>query len=361
MNLKSIEKNFFSSFFIESLSKQLRKVFINKINSKNIVILSTHRIGDSVLTIPAIESIQKFFSDYTIIIVCFENAQFIYNYYFNGRIQVFPIHALNSWVSKRFPSIELIRKIRKFSPEILFDLTTCLYSYLFALTVGAKQNIGMNKENLKSVYDLFVVKRNSPHLMDMYLDVAKLVIPPDEMVESKQFQPQINRNGVILINTLAGWDAKEWGLMNFINVALELKKRYHVKFIHQKNSMDSTIIEKYGFVNIETDTIEELVCNLQECSIFIGNDSGPIHIANMLGKPTYSIYGPTNPDFSMPFGSHHRYIRKSLKCTPFVEKYCFLDGGHKCKTRECLKQLTSEEVLNDLKAFLNYLEIRSNN
>jgi len=47
-------------------------------------------------------------------------------------------------------------------------------------------------------------------------------------------------------------------------------------------------------------------------SLFIGNDSGPVNIANFLGRPTFTIYGATNPDYASTFQNHQIHIQKNL-------------------------------------------------
>lgn len=41
---------------------------------------------------------------------------------------------------------------------------------------------------------------------------------------------------------------------------------------------------------------------------FVGNDSGPTHLAAMLGVPTVAVFGPTDPSARVPVGQHVRVV-----------------------------------------------------
>ena len=106
-----------------------------------------------------------------------------------------------------------------------------------------------------------------------------------------------------------------------------------------------------------TDTVEDMIQKIKECSLFISNDSGPVYIASLLGRPTFTIYGPTNPEYSFPFGENHRFIWKQLKCSAENDKFCFTLGGINCPSNECMILLTEEDVLESIENFLEELGV----
>jgi ADP-heptose:LPS heptosyltransferase len=109
-----------------------------------------------------------------------------------------------------------------------------------------------------------------------------------------------------------------------------------------------------------TSTVGDLIREIKNCSLFIGNDSGPLHIANFLGKPTYAIFGPTSVEFPYIPNFYHRYINKTLNCSPNGTQYCFTKGGLFCPAYECMHQLTFEEVKKDVLNFIDALGLRKN-
>jgi len=140
-----------------------------------------------------------------------------------------------------------------------------------------------------------------------------------------------------------------------------LKDDYDICLIAPVNTIDKDIlmeIESKGLKFVETQSIDDLIKYVKECSVFVGNDSGPLHIASLLGKPTFTIYGPTNPDFHVPVGDHHTYCKVEIKCSPVKdEKLCFTDGGIKgCPSFECMNQLSFDNVFNSLSSFLSRID-----
>jgi ADP-heptose:LPS heptosyltransferase len=63
-------------------------------------------------------------------------------------------------------------------------------------------------------------------------------------------------------------------------------------------------------------TVPELVALLRRCCLFLGGDSGPLHVASALGLPSVSIYGPTDPALTGPLGERARVLRAAVDCGP---------------------------------------------
>lgn len=87
-------------------------------------------------------------------------------------------------------------------------------------------------------------------------------------------------------------------------------------------------------------TLGELLGILNRCALVISNDTGPAHIAAALGRPTLTLFGPTNEFETSPTGSHSALIRASgIECARCMYRDCPID--HRCMTR-----LSVETVYN---------------
>jgi ADP-heptose:LPS heptosyltransferase len=60
---------------------------------------------------------------------------------------------------------------------------------------------------------------------------------------------------------------------------------------------------------LESPTLESLVDRLSSCGLFVGNDSGPAHLAAACGAPTIVLYGPTDPRVWRPDGPRVTALR----------------------------------------------------
>ena len=77
--------------------------------------------------------------------------------------------------------------------------------------------------------------------------------------------------------------------------------------------------------------VGELVAALRACGIFVGNDSGPGHVAAALGLPTFTVFGPQLPELFAPVQAGAEWIEgKACPCKPcfdacrFAEPHCLL-------------------------------------
>ena len=63
-------------------------------------------------------------------------------------------------------------------------------------------------------------------------------------------------------------------------------------------------------------TLTQLASILHICNVFIGNDSGPMHLAAAVGTPTIGLYGPGDPTRFGPVGTKCRTIQSKTDCPP---------------------------------------------
>jgi len=82
--------------------------------------------------------------------------------------------------------------------------------------------------------------------------------------------------------------------------------------------------------------IREMMALISSCDLFIGNNSGPLHVAAALGVPTVSIMGPSDPLRFAPRGPADRVVRMDLPCSP-----C---GRARCWHHTCLRSIEPEAV-----------------
>jgi heptosyltransferase-2 len=77
--------------------------------------------------------------------------------------------------------------------------------------------------------------------------------------------------------------------------------------------------------------IGELPALLAACHLFIGNDSGAMHIAGAVGLRVVGIFGPTDPLGTSPISPGFRIVRHPVECSPCFLRKCPID--HRCMTR----------------------------
>lgn len=342
--LQPLFQSLFDLFF-----KSLRLfIKILPFKRKSICVISLHKLGDTIFTFDAINSIKNFY-DEDVYIICSVEAEPIYELVVDKKyllsIPKEYLHLGDRYLDKRARKL-----LRKLNPKIIIDLTGVMTSASLVFNSGAKHIIGFNRKIFRSIYDKFSEFNLGSHSREIYTNAIKEIIP---VVEHNYTTINTRDSDRILIAPFAGWISKEWSLMKFIELAERLNEKYDVCFIFDNRKLEEYIISYLNDKKIKflkTRSVKELINEIKDCKMLIGNDSGPVQIAALLGKYTFSIYGPTNPKFHLPKGNRHFYIQKSLPCTPKAdERLCFTDGGKDgCPSFECLGILTVDEVYNSI-------------
>ena len=139
------------------------------------------------------------------------------------------------------------------------------------------------------------------------------------------------------------WERKRWPY--YRELARELiRKGYTVLLIGGKGEAERFREEDWPpevIVGLGKYDVQETAGLIKKCDLFIGNDSGPAHIAGALGIETYVIFGATRIAKNKPLGPHVTVIRAPLPCSPCQ----YTERWDTCQNWRCMKELTLEEVL----------------
>lgn len=344
------------SFILGIFFSALRSI-IPKYKSGKTVVIVLHKLGDAVFTIESVKRIADYVGE-KIVIVCFHETTDILKLVMKDAFYLELSHS-DFYLSDRIASSKARGLLRKINPQTIYDLTGSVTSASLIFNSSAAKIIGINEPFYKKIYNQFVPIRKEPHVSDIYLDAIK------PLIDLKKKMSIVKPNRVancdyIGIHPFAGWSAKEWGLKKFIDLAEYLSKHYCVKFVIPANKISQDILiylKKLKIEVVETKSTNELIEFIRRSLIFIGNDSGPVHISHLLGIPTFTIYGPTNPDYHQPAEGVSEYVVNKLRCSPKSnEKVCFTNGGRSgCPAFECMNLLDTKMVLAKVLSFTENL------
>jgi len=93
------------------------------------------------------------------------------------------------------------------------------------------------------------------------------------------------------------------------------------------------VVDLAGKINLR-----ELAAVLKKAKLFVGIDSGVMHMASALNIPTVGIFGPTDPFYVAPQNKQSIVVRQDLACSP-----CYMRTP--CDHRRCLEELDAQAVL----------------
>ena len=83
--------------------------------------------------------------------------------------------------------------------------------------------------------------------------------------------------------------------------------------------------------------IGELPALLSQCHLFLGNDSGAMHVAAAVGLPIVAVFGPTDPEGTSPVTTRYSVVQHKPYCSPCFLKRCPTD-------HRCMKSVTPDMV-----------------
>ena len=117
----------------------------------------------------------------------------------------------------------------------------------------------------------------------------------------------------VLINPGAGWGAKRWPAERYAAVAAELVNMGYAIVVNAgpgESQLAQTICGSTGGRAFAmTGSIGQLVACTRRASLFLGGDTGPLHLAAALQIPVIGIFGPTDPARNGPYGTRAQILR----------------------------------------------------
>ena len=137
---------------------------------------------------------------------------------------------------------------------------------------------------------------------------ALSLFPVDPAGESK-----IDTQRFAILNPGAGWAAKQWRPDRYGEVARALAADGITSLVNYGPGEESLLhlIEAAsgGLVKPISCTLAELIALTRRASLFIGGDTGPMHLAALLGVPVVALFGPTDPARNGPYSANSIVLR----------------------------------------------------
>jgi ADP-heptose:LPS heptosyltransferase len=118
------------------------------------------------------------------------------------------------------------------------------------------------------------------------------------------------------INVGAGWDSRLWPTQQYGRVAKHLGQRFRMPSLvvwagNRERAWAEQVVAQSGghaFLAPPT-TLMELTAVMRRTRLFIGSDTGPMHLAAAVGIPCVVLFGTTRPEDSGPYGEQHKTLQ----------------------------------------------------
>ena len=216
--------------------------------------------------------------------------------------------------------------------DAAIDFQGAVRSALLARWSGAPVVFGsaQPRENAASMWYTHQVLPNGTHVVEQAITLARAVIqhsvpdtppsfPVDPDAERKIAALAPDRQAFAILSPGAGWGAKQWPTERYGLVARELARNGVQSLVNYGPGEEelATAVEanSQGTARKVSCSVAELIALTRRARLFIGGDTGPMHLAAALRIPVVAIFGPTNPARNGPFGTRSVVLRSSSSAT----------------------------------------------
>ena len=244
--------------------------------------------------------------------------------------------------------------------DVAVDLQGLLKAALLGRLAGAPRRLGFADERreLNRRINNVAVRASAVHAVDRYLEMAKVLGAEPYPVEfGLPISPQAEASVDELLDGEGAGEQPLVGLLPFASDAhkcwpggrfAQLAQRLSRKEIRcvivggpPDAAASDAITETAGAGTIScagrTD-LPQLAALLRRCSLVIGNDTGPLHVAAAVGTPVLGLYGATDPEKVGPYGWVDRVLLHRQPCWPCGRKPT-------CTDSPCMMAISVEEVV----------------
>jgi ADP-heptose:LPS heptosyltransferase len=152
----------------------------------------------------------------------------------------------------------------------------------------------------------------------------------------------------VVIHPFAGWKFREWSREAFVELAERLVESHGVNVVflwEEENEGTLQTLRKQFAGNrsvLFASSLSLLGCAvlISGSSLFVGNDSGPLHLASALGVPAVGLFGPSEPSLTAPsVYSPSSWLYHRAECSPCDQRKCTRSMN------PCMNLISVEEAL----------------
>lgn len=263
------------------------------------------------------------------------------------------------WLKRPKTVWQLRRRLRAMRPDVSIDGQGLTRSAVVAWLSGARRRIGfgrpwgremsrwLNNENVDTAAE-HAVDRNLELLRPLGIVAPKVrFLLPEDPADQARMDAVIRQTGLeggfAVVNPGAGWPSKLWLNDRFAAVGVYLQRRHGLRTLvvygnqTERAAAEEIVSHSEGICLLAPRTsLKELAALSRRARLFIGSDTGPLHLAAAVGTPCIGLYGPWPAKRHGPYGPENVALQKM-----------FFEGGSRARRRApraLMEAITVEDV-----------------
>jgi heptosyltransferase III len=339
---------------------------------RNVLIIKLRYIGDVLLATPTIRSIKAACPDVRITMMVNRGTEDV----LFGNQDLDEIIVLDK--GSLLAQGQFIAGLRHRQFETVIDLTDGDRSAFLSWISGAPVRIGFNDEQRwRGRYYTQIVPSvpGARHRIERDLEVLKplgiqvgsqdpqLWLTPEEEKSADELLDQLGvqrSNPTIILQPGARYWFKAWPPDRYAELADRLTSQYDCQVLIGGSNQDVDLARQIRqtakskpIIVAGRTTIKQFSAIAKRSALFVGSDSGAMHIASAVGTPVVALFGPSNPSEWGPRGGPVEILYKELDC-----RSCFHPTCTKGE-ENCMKLIAVHEVFAAAQRLLLTVKLRS--
>jgi heptosyltransferase I len=250
------------------------------------------------------------------------------------------------------------RQIKLAAYDLAVDVQGAIRSGVIAWWSNAPRRVGFAKprESQATMFYTDKVAATRRHIIEQNLELAAAItgepylmyrsaeIPVSPSAET--FLNKLEREGTLkrgcyaVLNPGAGWGAKRWPTERYASVAKALREHDVASIVNYGPGEEEMALaveqQSDGAARKLSCSLEELVGVIRHARLFVGGDTGPMHLAAHFGVPVVALFGPTDPARNGPYGTRSTVLRSANSKTSY---------SHTAEAHLGLMGISTEEVV----------------
>lgn len=227
--------------------------------------------------------------------------------------------------------------VREARYDVAIDLQGAIRSAVVARWSGALVVYGARepRESPAALWYTRQVTARGAHVVEQTVSIVEAVagrkmnMPaiefPRDCAAEERIERGLREAGIgqfAILNPGAGWGAKRWPADRYGQAARALSKFGVQSVVNygpgEEELARATEAASAGAARALQCSISELIALTRRAKVFIGGDTGPLHLAAALRVPVVAIFGPTDPARNGPYGMRSVVLRNSSSLTTHV-------------------------------------------
>jgi len=355
-------------------------------SSKRILVVKLAAIGDVTLALPFFAALKEEFSQSHVALLVGKSAAPLAEN--NPAIDQHIVIDENIFWRKRMPGlVSLFWRLKRENFDAVYILHWSRWFHAFFWFMGIPERIGFNRNGrsfrltraapyvegsqdihetqqyLRLVHERYAHDNPAAHAPKLFFSeeektgiskwIASLGFPTD--------RPWIAVSPGGGHNTKLFMPQKRWPAAHYAGLLKRLLAEEKAYIFLLGDSSEKNLIKPWmdqmpsrDYCNLAGEiSLRRTALLIQRCRLFIGNDSGLLHLAGAVGTPSLSFFGPTSPNGKLPVWTLHKYLYTREICSP-----CYKYGqAPPCPyDLKCLRHITVDEAFREAHELLGQKE-----